>query len=78
MQKGSVYIKKKQYFCTEIQNHKMMKRLLILLACLPIWAAGTLRVHGDRQSSNREDLPEPHNECDTIHHGKHRHQHDFP
>lgn len=40
MQKGSVYIKKKQYFCTEIQNHKMMKRLLILLACLPIWAAG--------------------------------------
>ena len=40
MQKGSVYIKKKQYFCTVIQNHKMMKRLLILLVCLPIWAAG--------------------------------------
>lgn len=33
-------MKKKQYLCTEIQNHKMMKRLLILLACLPIWAAG--------------------------------------
>lgn len=33
-------MKNKQYFCTEIQNHKMMKRLFILFAWLPVIAAG--------------------------------------
>lgn len=33
-------MKKKQYLCTEIQNHKMMKRFLIFFAWLPIWVAG--------------------------------------
>lgn len=33
-------MKNKQYLCTEIQNHKMMKRLFILFAWLPIIAAG--------------------------------------
>jgi len=33
-------MKKKQYLCTEIQNHKMMKRFFILFAWLPIIAAG--------------------------------------
>ena len=33
-------MKNKQYLCTEIQNHKMMKRFFILFAWLPIIAAG--------------------------------------
>lgn len=33
-------MKKKQYLCIEIQNHKMMKRFLIFFAWLPIWVAG--------------------------------------
>lgn len=33
-------MKNKQYLCTEIQNHKMMKRLFILFAWLPVIAAG--------------------------------------
>lgn len=33
-------MKKKQYLCPEIQNHKMMKRFFILFAWLPIIAAG--------------------------------------
>ena len=33
-------MKKKQYLCIKIQNHKMMKRFLIFFAWLPIWVAG--------------------------------------